>query len=439
MKVGRKALCLIFAFLFSIESFAAVVSDNDGAAFVTKAEFEALKENFNNQIEQYNSSIDNKIDGAIASYLAARVGVKIQLDNLLEDVGVKNIRFGLPSFESCIAPVTGWATYFINCMPDGFTLNNQSGNYYCINNPADSRWATEGGGTTGMFRLYRVKDGAKYLLSSKKEMLQACYIGGWYSNANYRNVTHDYIFGNAPTVFKQPVVTGDMYGVDCYTSVYRPYTQRDWTLIQNYTCAWSVNTTANQIVIDEKEYNLPSDYRTIGTKEYTDHRGSHTINDMKVTYTNIRVYGWKTTTEPWSNFSPGFLMNSRWKTKIYGGVPLFETNIPGDVEIKNLKFVNTSSVGSNDVYFAISFGEFENSDTLKGTVKFEKVENATLVDEDKKLYKATSGTPVTLTIDADNKGVYYIKCQYQTSKPSTADDNKYTTIENGTTIMFTEG
>ena len=73
-KVGKKALCLIFAFLLSINSFAAVVSDNDGSAFVTKAEFEGLKKDFNDQITNYNSSIDNKIDGAIASYLA---GIKL--------------------------------------------------------------------------------------------------------------------------------------------------------------------------------------------------------------------------------------------------------------------------------------------------------------------------------------------------------------------------
>ena len=63
---------LFFAFLFSIESMAAVVSDNDGAAFVTKAEFEALKNNFATQVEKYNTSIDSKIDGAIANYLAGR-------------------------------------------------------------------------------------------------------------------------------------------------------------------------------------------------------------------------------------------------------------------------------------------------------------------------------------------------------------------------------
>ena len=59
----------------SIESFGAVVSDNDGSAFITKAEFDSLKNNFQNQIDQYNTSIDSKIDGAIASYLA---GIKSQ-------------------------------------------------------------------------------------------------------------------------------------------------------------------------------------------------------------------------------------------------------------------------------------------------------------------------------------------------------------------------
>ncbi len=55
--------------LMSIESFAAVVGDNDGAAFITKAEFDSMKNDFQSQLDRYNSSLDNKIDGAIASYL----------------------------------------------------------------------------------------------------------------------------------------------------------------------------------------------------------------------------------------------------------------------------------------------------------------------------------------------------------------------------------
>ena len=75
-KVGiiKRISCISLVFLLSINSFAAIVSDNDGAAFITKAEFDALKNNFQNQIDNYNTSIDSKIDGAIASYLA---GIKI--------------------------------------------------------------------------------------------------------------------------------------------------------------------------------------------------------------------------------------------------------------------------------------------------------------------------------------------------------------------------
>ena len=76
--MGKRALCIIFALLLSMNSFGAVVSDNDGSAFITKTEFDSLKNNFQNQLDQYNSSIDNKIDAAIASYLA---GIKISKKN----------------------------------------------------------------------------------------------------------------------------------------------------------------------------------------------------------------------------------------------------------------------------------------------------------------------------------------------------------------------
>ena len=75
----------------SIESFGAVVSDNDGSAFITKAEFDSLKNNFQSQIDQYNTSIDSKIDGAIASYLA---GIAMEKTNLL------NFPLGQNNYES---------------------------------------------------------------------------------------------------------------------------------------------------------------------------------------------------------------------------------------------------------------------------------------------------------------------------------------------------
>ena len=93
--MGKKALCLIFAFLLSIESFAAVVSDNDGSAFITKAEFDSLKNDFQSQLDSYNSNIDAKIDAAIASYLAGvTMGTKVTLNNNYEKIlNSKSIRW----------------------------------------------------------------------------------------------------------------------------------------------------------------------------------------------------------------------------------------------------------------------------------------------------------------------------------------------------------
>jgi hypothetical protein len=70
-----KLISVVFLVLLSVANFAVAVSDNDGSAFITKAEFDSLKNSFQSQIDQYNTSIDSKIDYAISSYLA---GVKVE-------------------------------------------------------------------------------------------------------------------------------------------------------------------------------------------------------------------------------------------------------------------------------------------------------------------------------------------------------------------------
>ena len=77
VRLIRRILALSLVILLNIESFAAVVSDNDGSAFITKAEFDSLKNDFQAQIDNYNTSIDSKIDGAIAAYLS---GIKISIE-----------------------------------------------------------------------------------------------------------------------------------------------------------------------------------------------------------------------------------------------------------------------------------------------------------------------------------------------------------------------
>ena len=50
-RIVKRIFALLLVVLMSIESFAAVVSDNDGSAFITKAEFDSLKNTFQSQID----------------------------------------------------------------------------------------------------------------------------------------------------------------------------------------------------------------------------------------------------------------------------------------------------------------------------------------------------------------------------------------------------
>ena len=101
-----KFIYIVFAIILSINCFAAVVSDNDGSAFVSKAEFEALKKNFSNQIDNYNNSIDERIDGAIAAYLA---GIRVS-----ENVELKLDSKCHYSFPLCNDINGYWGDYTIN-------------------------------------------------------------------------------------------------------------------------------------------------------------------------------------------------------------------------------------------------------------------------------------------------------------------------------------
>ncbi len=89
LRLIKKNLALILVLLLSIENFAAVVGDNDGAAFITKAEFDSLKNNFQAQIDQYNTSIDSKIDGAIAEYLSGMNVAKSSTEKFFDGNGAK--------------------------------------------------------------------------------------------------------------------------------------------------------------------------------------------------------------------------------------------------------------------------------------------------------------------------------------------------------------
>ena len=110
-----KKIAILLILLLKINSLAAVVSDNDGSAFITKAEFDSLKNDFQAQINSYNTSIDSKIDGAIAAYLAGIKVSKETTDTFYDGEGeetlicntdeIDNLKWGKPYLHYTMAAI----------------------------------------------------------------------------------------------------------------------------------------------------------------------------------------------------------------------------------------------------------------------------------------------------------------------------------------------
>lgn len=135
----KRVLCTFFVFLLATNSFAAVVSDNDGAAFVTKKEFEAMKNEFYEQLTRYNLSLDNKIDGKIADYLN---GIKVEkrqdIKRLLDENGVYDEKYNLywnsKTDVRYMSDDPHYAVQTINCQIMGYDPSGPDNQYYWGNN-----------------------------------------------------------------------------------------------------------------------------------------------------------------------------------------------------------------------------------------------------------------------------------------------------------------
>ena len=83
-KFIKKVLSFILVCILSVNSYAAVGA-NDGSAFITKPEFDALVNTFNEQMDNYENSLVSKVDGAIANYLAGISDVTVfSQENIVE-------------------------------------------------------------------------------------------------------------------------------------------------------------------------------------------------------------------------------------------------------------------------------------------------------------------------------------------------------------------
>ena len=392
MKIIKKSLILILVIITIMQSlcFAAVVSDNDGSAFITKAEFDSLKNSFQSQLDSYNQNIDNKIDNAIASYLA---GIKVDKAKtistgfILEGKSNKIIFVGRKNNFNNMNNVL----YTADRIFEIFCGTYQAVAYY-IQDTYDT-FAFEGSHTKGNTSNYLFAiDENSFALSSKKNcQMNASRIYVGYSTTNANNGmfwgsiaqelnTPDSITNQSSAYISTTTAKGygmrRLYSADPYTIAltHRMYStngepnggvdQGLWrtdleTKTMNdvvKTCDVAITGTdvgTNLHWPQGSQYNIKTINKEWGSKDiikgYSTDRvdytytyklrnsGGYAASEVPSNFSpTIKGYGldWKTTNNTFSNiFYSG--INSSWKKKYAysGGLPLCPETNDGTFEI----------------------------------------------------------------------------------------------------------
>lgn len=221
----KQKLAWVLIVLMSIESFSAVVSSDDGSAFITKAQFEELKSNFEKQIANYNASLDEKIDGAISNYINGQnVVKKTKMKPLVEnykdiiwknDIFVKVWQRSWTNYNTYTDTSFGWQLpYFRNNRQvragrynfgalrfDDINMGNMNININGsgVEFKADDNWFPTGEGTSGSLQPRSIgvlclmcdeyEKGPKMTTGSPlqrdTQMNDSAYVGHFEGNATY--------------------------------------------------------------------------------------------------------------------------------------------------------------------------------------------------------------------------------------------------------------
>ena len=439
----KRGLALILVLLFSIESFAAVVGDNDGAAFITKAEFDSMKNDFQSQLDRYNSSLDNKIDGAIASYLSGvTLKRKAEFNNLYDDLGGDNIRFGNPNIVPTIKPKTGWAITWFNADRWGYSFSTLGAGKWGIMDASNNSWLGDGAMVLGQFVEYKKYNNRLFLSMYRNAALQACFVGGWYTSGSaVRKTTVNAPWNHNDVLLGAAITPSSRLNVDSFSSLYRAYDKVEPLDLNYWSFAYAVDSTNNKIFLDDAKKNtVCADKYTVGTPAASVWSGNNSNapsdgsqhDNSDLTITNAWFGDWDIESDKsLTSLEPGFYYNRSISNKLYGGVHFFESTGSGVVKITDLKFLRSTA---GDVYFAINDEPFANVDVLSGNIKLTSAIGATLDSDQNNRYKVVAGTEVTLEFPIEEK-TYYIKCQPSLTK--TADNDLYCGIEKGAKITAT--
>ena len=378
-------MALFIVVLLNINSYAAVGA-NDGSAFVTKAEFDALVNTFNEQMDTYQSGINAKIDGSIANYLGGLSSYKtVKQSNMIEQI----VAFTEHSDLVWLPSFSPKDTVEANTLQKSGSLswsNMNEGNKYMLKINLGDCWSTKpasGNETKGKY--YRVSN--NYMLKSYWTDVYINHICNGSNGSNNGMAYGSTVRYNSPayTLFqsfteygtKQEVfgitVTGwksdgSSMGFDIYgTSTL----DRKNTVSENFDDNIMYGTVTSKdiwVITDEnlekvkKNVDCPSTQYYIFTGGSVTKQGSHTGSGW-TSSTADKIVNYKPNA---TKISSTNLCNdavkrvSKGSGKVFAGVPFVTCTDDGDLKFK-MKWTTSTARTTDYVQFGFKKGEFNNN------------------------------------------------------------------------------
>ena len=442
----------------SINSLAAIVSDNDGSAFVTKAEFEAMKADFLDKVDTYNDSISSKIDGAVAAYLAGlKTEKQIRETNLLEKINddTHNSHGFMPMVKELDMtkiktqePVNGQAAIMVSSCKHSESWGSQ--NYYGTTlvglSLADSSgtvrdlvsWVDRPSTRTdAIYLMLDVENGKNYLTNKFNTVKYLVSIlgnnTGWGSGSGLGSGTLNDVTFDIPT-FKNEN-TGWSPVVDSITFHHPTYrtdgAQADLNVVVAYIPAFentetsyvfpvagSISDTLKLVCLDKNKINTMTTAKT-----------SVAWNARKVYFVMVKdktSTNWtnSTTGDSWAgptinmyyNYHP-YEADTKVNTFInkyiselldmdvyyWYGLPIVKADAGGDLSLD----LTLESVSGGDIYFALSKNPFSNNANyaMDSDLDVRNTDNTPYTNQ-----LVSSGTKVKLKMTVKENDIVWLKC-----------------------------
>ena len=438
LKFCKKILCMLLAlFCFCNSIIAAVVSDNDGSAFITKAEFDSLKNSFQNQIDSYNIRIDSKIDNAIASYLS---GVTVE-----KKCKILTKNYADKKFADKLNPIewkSGDKLVITGGLQARYSEKNTGAGVeiccYTINLTKQTNTGGIGQAET-LSKGIDGKDTDKYFWMGKYEQIQVenlytiCGAYCWYHGSTQWKTD-----GTGMKTFSMLNNTNTMTAWGAYeddqqwfqTKGYSPYwsgtytyytyiNRRDtisYSLFNDYVCNYVLQRYCPAGYIDYVLYNKP-EYASASSRALTD---KWTFDSTASTRSELKLYF--NSTFPYFeqkkysiNFSDvynyGIYSESGVPVKLYNGIPLF-TAEEGTVTFTVQLGTNGGDSDNISLYFKDSpfINDVpENDNTIEMTVyKIDGSQEEKIGEKETRIV-GKNGEKYKIEFHSDNKNNIYDK------------------------------